>query len=436
MKHLIKLFYSLLLGIIVCSCSQHELMQEKEEVIRPNETKISIDEARTNLLKLLAELEPQRTKANADVRGIESGFSLPVGNSSTRCGESESEVYVFNFTDNQGYAIMSDDVRLPELIALADSGCISEDVPIENPGVADFLNGMDNVYTGISGDNFGDLLNPELDHDANETYNVYGEWENVVYAINGYCPVKWGQSSPYNNYCPLIEGKRSVTGCVATAVAQLMAIYEWPLSYNGYNFPWDSMISKRYAFNLPSETQNAIARLMQQLGLSNNLNVSYGVKSSGAKKENVTRTLSSFGFSTPGTLKDYDIDDLASEIQQGYPVLMFGYSFKRVTTFIGIKVQTSYEGGHAWLVHGLLERRRQVKTYSGNNLLNTRYETYLYPLCNWGWEGYQDGYYLSNAFDSTSGPVYDETTRADDNAENQQEGNFQFKITQITGIRK
>ena len=33
---------------------------------------------------------------------------------------------------------------------------------------------------------------------------------------------KWNQRAPYNNLCPLDGGSRSVTGCVATSMAQLM----------------------------------------------------------------------------------------------------------------------------------------------------------------------------------------------------------------------
>lgn len=44
---------------------------------------------------------------------------------------------------------------------------------------------------------------------------------------------KWNQSAPYYNQCPMHNGKRSVTGCVATAMAQLINYNEWPKG-NGY----------------------------------------------------------------------------------------------------------------------------------------------------------------------------------------------------------
>ena len=53
--------------------------------------------------------------------------------------------------------------------------------------------------------------------------------------------VKWGQRSPYNNAAPLIEGQRALTGCVATAIAQVMAYHEKPSGYNGVSYNWSEM---------------------------------------------------------------------------------------------------------------------------------------------------------------------------------------------------
>ena len=44
---------------------------------------------------------------------------------------------------------------------------------------------------------------------------------------------EWGQDNPYNLLCPTIEGKHCPTGCVATALSQIMSYYRWPLSGTG-----------------------------------------------------------------------------------------------------------------------------------------------------------------------------------------------------------
>ena len=70
--------------------------------------------------------------------------------------------------------------------------------------------------------------------------------------------VKWGQRSPYNNAAPLIEGQRALTGCVATAIAQVMAYHEKPSGYNGVSYNWSEM--KQFP------TTPAVAHLFRSIG--------------------------------------------------------------------------------------------------------------------------------------------------------------------------
>ena len=51
---------------------------------------------------------------------------------------------------------------------------------------------------------------------------------------------RWHQSAPYNNLCPMGDGGRSVVGCAATAMAQIMKYWEWPPSGTGSSeYTWD-----------------------------------------------------------------------------------------------------------------------------------------------------------------------------------------------------
>jgi hypothetical protein len=72
---------------------------------------------------------------------------------------------------------------------------------------------------------------------------------------------EWGQDNPYNLLCPTIDGKHCPTGCIATAVSQIMSYHRWPsqgtgsisyttstrkidINYNFANtsFDWDKML--------------------------------------------------------------------------------------------------------------------------------------------------------------------------------------------------
>lgn len=106
---------------------------------------------------------------------------------------------------------------------------------------------------------------------------------SVGEAIEPLLTCKWGQSIYYNLYTPVVGGKQSPTGCVATAMAQVMYYHKWPenptgmgfatdeygneysMSFDGITFEWDKM-TDTYNENSSMESQEAVSRLMQCAG--------------------------------------------------------------------------------------------------------------------------------------------------------------------------
>lgn len=97
---------------------------------------------------------------------------------------------------------------------------------------------------------------------------------------------KWDQSAPYNNFCPVHDGRKSLTGCVATAMAQIMNYHQWPDKGTGsiwynymfggvtydhiYNFgdvefDWGNMLDS-YDAEATSVQEDAVAELMHACG--------------------------------------------------------------------------------------------------------------------------------------------------------------------------
>lgn len=339
----------------------------------------------------------------------------------------ESMVHIFNFEGEQGYAVMSGDSRLPSLIALTESGELQKNGKNSNPGVGTFMSGL----RIISKDSLptAPIVTPI---NPGEDYKVYGQWVNTVYPAK--CPVKWGQDDPYNAECPMVSGKRAPTGCVATAVAQLMACYKHPLSYDIYNYDWDGMTASPMAKNISYQAQESLALLMRKLGIYSNLDMTYTSDVSGADTGHVPRTLVRFDFSNGGAFFNYQSDNVVNELKAGYPLIVDGKHSYENHHFIGIHWRT-YNGGHAWLIHGLLERTREIKIYDGfGKYKYSTYETLYYPNCNWGWDGIDDGYFLTGVFDVIKGADFDENL----NAGKPDSGayNFQYKIKTVLGIRK
>ncbi|MBR5863741.1 MAG: C10 family peptidase [Alistipes sp.] len=382
-------------------------------------------EARENLEKLLLKMKIPSTRGGdaMQIPPITSVYTRGKAALATRAGEEvEPYFHIFNFGDNEGFAIMSGDDRVEPLLALTFKGELTPETEIDNPGFEIAYSRMEDYYVErigvadtIPSIGFDDPIPPRdslpsLELPVRETQEDTLIYHTMKY---GYCPVKWGQGHPYNSYCYTDNNEIAKTGCVATAVAQLMAIYQYPNTYNGYSFNWTEM--RKSSPNATGTDQ--IARLMQQLGLSNNLDMNYGVSSSGASPSDIARTLRNFGYASGGQLIDYDAGQVYSELRNGYPVLLGG---------------NDGDSGHRWLTHGLMELRINYRGYNELDevILSYSYFQGYYFLNNWGWNGNCDGFFLSEIFAPYSLPDYPDPTRSVDPY------NYQNNVTAVVGIRK
>lgn len=442
MKHLVRTLFLLLLLVNV-ACERYEPMKAiSEPQTRGEQTnEVTIDEAQAELESLWSQLHASNTRGQIAPTGpiVESRYEteIPYYNEASKKVETTG-IYVMNFPNDGGFAIMSSDKRLPSLIACSDKGNLPQDAVLEEPGFVNFLVKARNFIENHSW-YLSDLVVIDPNEGGTSTlyYTVYGDWETKLYGGNGLCPVKWGQGEPYNKYSPSILGNKTPAGCVPAALAQFMAVYKYPSTYAGYYFDWNAMTAYPYGIQCTDNAQDKIARLYNQLSLKKNLDVGFGLEGSGARFQDIGRTLKNFGYTNTGSLINYDIDKINADLMKSYPVLASGYSSKKTYKFFNWTINTKYEGGHAWLMHGLMERSRTVKVYSySNQLISTKIETYYYPLCNWGWDGYRDGYYLSEVFDTTEGPAYGPDKAPELVAERAKDGDFQYKLQAIVGIRK
>lgn len=444
---LLSLFTICIAGFLAsCSNELPNNFSDNEQTTEQSNV-ITIEEAQAHLETMLADIQAAATRSGQALkpRKIASSYSTGSPITTRVIDHIEPYVHVFNFEDNEGFAIMSGDDRVDPVLAIAFNGKLPLDNGVENPGMVAFMANAEEYY-------INEITRKERDMDSavpSGNRIVYGPWETITYGMpDGNCKVQWGQEAPYNVFCPLKDGVNTFTGCVATAVAQLMSIYEHPASYGGYSFTWKLMKMPGYPYP-PGYVQ--IATLMQQLGLEKNLDMNYGLREdggSGASPKNIPRTLKNFGYSSGGVLTDYNTDIVVNELKNGYHILIGGAAIRTYykKKILGITVSKGYKysDGHQWLAHGLLERRRLVFTYNSNGQqISSKTESTWYPLCNFGWNGDEDGYYLSGVFDAGKGPSYNwsASTRTDEDDEETlyNEGtpkNYQFKITTIVGIRK
>ena len=204
----------------------------------------------------------------------------------------------------------------------------------------------------------------------------------------------WNQYEPYNYMCPDGNGRdyyesgyntnrRCITGCVATAMAQVMNYWQWPEScpaldaYSTSNFDVKALPSTTFKWGLmknsyskgeTGKSADAVAELMRYCGQSVQMDYTPNASAAGLPREVMVETFN-YSHNIQSIARDYFPADLWEEViydelSEGRPVLYSGQSS---------------ESGHEFIVDGL----------SSNGLFHI----------NWGWGGYQDNYFVLSVAD-------------------------------------
>lgn len=264
-------------------------------------------------------------------------------------------LYIFNAEANGGFVIVSGDDRTQSILGYADEGSFDElSIPNNAKWLLDYY---DKAIVSLSNNN---------------TYNFRTRSTNRM-PIETLIKTQWSQDSPYNKLCPEQDGVHCVTGCIATAMAQVINYHQWTKIPTGAVPAYLIFGENLWMEELPATTfdwsnpdDDFIARLMLYCGQS--VEMQYGKIASGAFEGDIPQALSKiFGYSNrvqriyKGNYTEEDWDDLIySEIKKGYPVIYCG--------------QNSEGSSHCFIVDG----------YSDNSLYHV----------NWGWGGVADGYFL------------------------------------------
>ncbi len=381
-------------------------------------------------------MENSETRTPAKIRKIENHYTIgqPIGTSLTRSIDGELPdpyVHIFNFEDEEGFAIVSGDKRTPSVLAITEKGNLFEDTVIDNPGLIIFLSNMENLYyQHIEEDE--EVPVTDLEPGTGSTAKIeYSPWEQTLYGTQGKSFNDWGQSSsPYNDYIPQIDGLAPHAGCVATATAIIMAFHKHPTYSNEYSYNWDEMVKHRpmRTYTDYPHAYSQIARLFQQLGLPRNLDMQYGLDGSSSNTKKVPQTLKNFGYSNGGIATEFKTQIALDELKSGYAVVAGGSATIEKKKILGIAVKRIYRG-HAWVIDRVMYRYRTKKTLNNKGIvIKTETESEHLVRCNFGWEGLDNGYYYAGAFDTNKGPVT--TTRSGT------PGNYQYKLKMVYNIRK
>lgn len=333
----------------------------------------------------------------AHLRGISSATATLAY---TEMNGSNPSLYLFSKGAGKGFLLLPADDATSPLLGYSDSGTLPSDPALLPDG---FRYWMAELSRQVA-------ANAAIPASSRKQVVRMGE-EQSYPPIAPLVKTKWNQGAPYNDQCPVINEERSVTGCVATALAQILKYhnypakgtgthsYTWEYNYNGTSgstdlsfdygateFDWDNMLDV-YDSHATDAQKSAVATLMYACGVS--VDMHYTPSESGASSGLV-----------PGAMIDN-----------------FGYD-KGCRSYY-----RNYYGIREWndLVYNQLKDYGPVQ-YSGqsndggHSFVCDGYSSDGYFHINWGWGGMSDGYFLLTALDpgaqgiggSTSGFDFDQ----------------------------
>lgn len=271
----------------------------------------------------------------------------------------KDNVYVINLGNDQGFVIVSGESGTGnEVLGYCDHGLFTyNDCP---PQLKDLLGSYAVAIDSLR-------QNPVLAVNRRAAV-TYPDYIGTI-IVGPLLTTQWSQWGPYNNLCP----KDCPTGCVPTAVAQIMKYWRWPdvtretvdgEDFSGHVYDWDNMLDNYETTSYNAAQAKAVAQLMADVGKA--LGTNYGPEGSGTGTDFMPLV---YNFKYDREFKAYGEnlkEVMKSELNQNRPML---YSARA-----GVD-----DNGHELVVDG----------YTSND----------YFHFNYGWGGRYDGFY-------TSAPLY------------------------------
>lgn len=408
----------LLLSTILFSCANEETNLMDELAYSNNQmelkTKRSIVDAMAVAQESLCLLDNVKTRSeNQENRTIDydSGIEI-VTRSLTQSTSKELDtlLYVFNFNDNKGFAIVSANLNTEALIAVTEKGHYNPMELQENEGFNTYMQ-LAKVYVSNSQNQSKNVRS--LDRIQQHRY-----YEEVISETSypKMINLEWGQRDVQGNLCP-----NGLCGCSPLAIAMVMSYYESPTSmsmdFNPSNihtvyFDWDDMknhirthSSSQSSCGTSNTGHNMISELCRQIGKK--AGSSYDIFYNGSTLDSLTSTtipgmcfcLNQYGYNASS--ESFSQSNIISYLGSGHPII--------------VNAMTSpYGGGHTWVLDGYKSKtyyiHEQVKN-EGDDLwtdINVYGPvSYAYNHMNWGFDGHSNGWFSTSVYNMANPAISD-----------------------------
>ncbi len=297
----------------------------------------------------------KNSRGRLDIRLLYTSSGVP-----TRNTPQEQDYYVFgDANEPKGFVIVSGEDSLPSILGYSEDGVFeANNIPED---VQSWLSGYSECVRLMRKQGIASITREQ----AQELV--------VAPLLRG---LSWNQDEPYNDKTPIVDGKRTPTGCVATAATQIMRYFAWPEKAKGKidNLPefgtkayrWDAMPN----ICLPTsseEVKDAVSTLMREFGAA--VNMKYSATESGAQMQDAYRAF----------LENFDYSPALRYLNQKFytngeweQILKEELKSARPILYAGLQMPGG-QNGHAFVCDG----------YDGNG----------YFHFNWGWGGAYNGYF-------------------------------------------
>ncbi len=465
MKNYAIYFIAMLSSLLFCSCVNDMAHDDTNFSInnRSYETDacstIPLDRALSELDAVLSDLYPSTrgqkrySVANVSVCGgrntrSENGSILP-----------DTVVYVVNFDNSEGFAVLGGQDYLNPVYAVTESGSLDagrlesyittgydilhdiyipgeddecycgyvgdddehdcpfeegeeDDLPfVDDPDLPMSLTG-NSILTDLLNRPGTEMVDIHLGHDSRPVTPsrriVHGEWKAEV-NVDPLLKTEWHQNYPFDSLCPA----GCPAGCVVIAVAQIMAYHELPKNprFNGVSCDWKQMKDPN---NLMSrEIAIQYASMCKELGSKANCNVKYDTSGSSSNARKAKRTLGNYGFRNLKKRTGFNEKNqrrALGMLDAGKPVYL-GASGKKYAEDGSVS-----NSGHAFVLDGYVKRyyeKTESLFYATGDIdvykSRSKHQTLVHINWGWGSDAYnnkkgRNGYFvLKDGFNTNEG---------------------------------
>lgn len=420
-------FRALLLGalvlfsvICIVGCTDDEYVENVQQTETPTTNIRTIEEAiqiaQTAYDSFLGEDYPPSSRGSGIV-----DYSQPVqvilGNVSRTITKRDTLLYVVNFANEQGFAVIAANKMIEPLLAITEAGTYGEADDYDIPG---FNLWMENAVNYVSEIEASSIIigTPTFPTDSLDRLLQVKEWDEIIRSsfVDAQLPCNWGQgngntTNMSSSHCEGYLFENGLCGCATTAIAQVCALFSFPAALyerypnSGpiYQFDWQLMRKHRIAIETTASNGQILIGAMCHEDSSEKIAAHTMVAQ-------LCRIIGNYGHATEKvgatSMSATDMKGVAKSIFGSAHVsndwenleITMPCSSNSVYLVIG---ESQYEGesAHAWVCDG----SRQT-TYM--HYLATRFDDYhdweiksseLRNSClhhyNWGWDGRNNGWF-------------------------------------------